>query len=79
MKPTREALTIGDAAPDFSLRGVDGRDHRLADLADKPVLVVVFSCNHCPYVQAYEDRLIAIQRDYGARGVQVVEIGRAHV
>ncbi len=74
MKPTREALAIGEAAPDFSLRGVDGRDHALAGFADKAVLVVVFSCNHCPYVQAYEDRLIAVQREYGARGLQVVAI-----
>ncbi len=74
MKPTREALAIGEAAPDFSLRGVDGRDHALAGFADKAVLVVVFSCNHCPYVQAYEDRLIAIQGDYGASGLQVVAI-----
>ncbi len=74
MKPTHEALKIGEVAPDFSLRGVDGREHGLADFADKPVVLVVFSCNHCPYVQAYEDRLIAIQRDYAARGVQVVAI-----
>ena len=74
MRPTREALAIGEAAPDFTLRSVDGRDRGLADFADKPVLIVVFSCNHCPYVQAYEDRLIAIQREYGGRGVQIVAI-----
>lgn len=67
-------LKIGDPAPAFSLPGTDGRTYSLDGLADKPVLVVVFSCNHCPYVQAYEDRLIAIQRDYAGRGVQVVAI-----
>jgi peroxiredoxin len=68
------SLQIGDPAPAFSLPGTDGRTYSLDGLADKPVLVVVFSCNHCPYVQAYEDRLIAIQRDYVGRGVQVVAI-----
>jgi peroxiredoxin len=67
-------LKIGDPAPAFSLPGTDGRTYSLVGLADKPVLVVVFSCNHCPYVQAYEDRLIAVQRDYAGRGVQVVAI-----
>jgi peroxiredoxin len=67
-------LQIGDPAPAFSLPGTDGRTYSLDGLADKPVLVVVFSCNHCPYVQAYEDRLIAIQQDYAGRGVQVVAI-----
>lgn len=74
MTRTRDALTIGEAAPDFRLPGVDGRDHGLADFADKAVLLVVFSCNHCPYVQAYEDRLIALQRECGARGAQIVAI-----
>ena len=41
-------------APDFALPGIDGKTHRLADYADRPVLVIVFSCNHCPYVQAYK-------------------------
>lgn len=67
-------LKIGDPAPPFSLPGVDGRTQSLDGFADKPVLVVVFSCNHCPYVQAYEDRLVAIQRDYAGRGVQVMAI-----
>ncbi|MGH7255952.1 MAG: redoxin family protein, partial [Nitrospirales bacterium] len=71
---TARMLQVGDTAPDFSLPGVDGRTVSLSDLADKAVLVVVFSCNHCPYVQAYEDRLIAIQRNYAGGGVQVVAI-----
>jgi thiol-disulfide isomerase/thioredoxin len=48
--------------------------HQLKAFSDKPVLVVIFSCNHCPYVQAFESRLIAIQRDYANRGVQLVAI-----
>jgi len=67
-------LLVGDAAPDFSLPGVDGRTYGVGSFADKLVLVVVFSCNHCPYVQAYEDRLVAIQRDYADLGVQLVAI-----
>ncbi len=67
-------MRLGDVAPNFSLPAVDGRTYSLADFADQAVLVVVFSCNHCPYVQAYEERLIAIQRDYRDRGVQVVAI-----
>ena len=67
-------LPIGEKAPDFSLPGVDGKTHSLRNFPDKPVLVVMFTCNHCPYVQAYEDRLIAIQKDYADRGVQLLAI-----
>ena len=67
-------MHIGDAAPDFGLPSVGGAVYGLRDFSTKSILVVVFSCNHCPYVQAYEARLIAIQRDYQDRGVQVVAI-----
>ena len=67
-------LALGSAAPDFDLIGVDGRKHSLASFSEKPVLVVIFSCNHCPYVKDYEDRIVAIQRDYGPKGVQLVAI-----
>jgi peroxiredoxin len=68
------SLKIGDSAPAFSLPGTDGLTHSLEGLSGKPVLVVIFSCNHCPYVQAYEDRLVAVQRDYAGRGVQLIAI-----
>src|SRR5438876_5226975 len=68
------ALQLGDRAPTFNLPGVDGRTYSLETFADKPVLVVIFSCNHCPYVQAYEDRMVATQRDYRDRGVQFDDI-----
>ena len=74
MSKSCEALRLGDPAPEFSLPGVDRQTYALKSLSDKRAIVVVFSCNHCPYVQAYEDRLIAIQRDYAVRGVQVVAI-----
>jgi len=68
------ALALGDSAPDFSLPGVDGRTYSLADLEDKAALVIIWSCNHCPYVVAYEDRMVQIQRDYADKGVQFVVI-----
>lgn len=67
-------LEIGQAAPDFALPGVDGKTHRLEDFADAKVLVVVFTCNHCPTVQAYDDRIIKIHNDYKDRGVALVAI-----
>ena len=67
-------IPLGSKAPDFDLPGVDGKRHTLASFADKPVLVVIFSCNHCPYVVAYEDRMVSIQADYAAKGVQLVAI-----
>jgi len=67
-------LKIGDAAPDFSLPGVDGKTHSLGSFALKKILVVVFTCNHCPYAQAYEDRLIELAQYYSVQGVQFVAI-----
>ena len=67
-------LAIGAPAISFDLPGVDGRQHSLDQYAEKPVLVVVFTCNHCPYAQAWEDRLIQLQRDYAERGVAFVAI-----
>lgn len=69
-----QMLALGAKAPDFDLPGVDGKTHTLASYSEKPVLVVIFSCNHCPYVKAYEDRMVGIQRDYASRGVQFVAI-----
>jgi peroxiredoxin len=67
-------LKIGDKAIPFDLPGVDGEDHSLADYSDKEVMVVAFSCNHCPYVRAWEDRMIQIQKDYADQGVQLLVI-----
>ncbi len=67
-------LPLGGKAPDFSLPGVDGKTYSLASFKDEPVLVVAFWCNHCPYVQAWEDRTVATQRDYAAKGVAFVAI-----
>jgi peroxiredoxin len=67
-------LHPGDAAPDFALPGVDGRTYRRADFDRDPFLLVTFWCNHCPYVQAWEGRMIEIGRKYGSKGVRIVLI-----
>jgi len=67
-------LRPGDKAVSFELPGVDDRRHALEDYADKKAVAVIFTCNHCPYAQAWEDRLIGIQEDYAYRGVQLVAI-----
>ena len=51
---------------------MDGKTYQLSDFADARVLVVVFTCNHCPTAQAYEDRLIRLRADYKDRGVAIV-------
>lgn len=65
-------LAIGAKAPDFNLPGVDGKNYRLADFEAAPVLAVIFTCNHCPTAQAYEDRIMKLTADYNSRGVAVV-------
>ena len=67
-------LALGSAAPPFSLPGVDGKIHKLGDYAASPVLVVVFTCDHCPVAQVYEQRIETLYKDYGPRGVAVVAI-----
>jgi peroxiredoxin len=67
-------LPLGSPAPDFSLPGVDGKIHRLADYGSSPILVVVFMCNHCPIAQMYEQRIQQLEADYRDREVAVVAI-----
>jgi peroxiredoxin len=69
-----KGMPIGTPAPPFELPGVDGETRSLDSFSDAELLVVVFTCNHCPYAIASEDRLIALQNDYRAKGVQVVAI-----
>jgi peroxiredoxin len=69
-----KAMPLGTPAPAFSLPATDGCTYALDDFADAKALVVVFTCNHCPYAQAAEDRLVRMQRDYGERGVRFVAI-----
>src|SRR5439155_11203287 len=67
-------LELGAAAPDFKLPGVDGKKHSLKDFKRARILVVVFTCNHCPTAQYYEERLKRIVEDYKAKGVALVAI-----
>ncbi len=67
-------LAIRERLVPFALPATDGATVSSDQFADRPVLAVVFWCNHCPYVKAWEDRLIALQRQYAVRGVQFVMI-----
>ncbi|WP_205880797.1 redoxin domain-containing protein [Limisphaera ngatamarikiensis] len=67
-------LPLGAQAPDFDLPGVDGRRWALKDFAGARILVVVFTCNHCPTAQYYEPRLKQIVEDYRPKGVALVAI-----
>ncbi len=69
-----KTLDIGAEAPDFHLPGVDDRSYSLKDFADAKVLVIVFTCNHCPTAQAYEDRVAKLHDDYKGKGVALVAI-----
>ncbi|MVN20520.1 redoxin family protein [Mucilaginibacter arboris] len=69
-----KTLAIGAKAPDFNLPGVDGKTYSLNSFKNKQLLVVVFTCNHCPTAQAYEDRLIQLTKDYSNKGVAFVAI-----
>ena len=68
-----DKLKIGSAAPEFNLVATDDATYSLKSFESKKALVVMFSCNHCPYVQAYEDRIMEIQKDY-SDDLQVVAI-----
>ncbi len=69
-----ETLAIGSAAPDFTLPDISGKFYGLDDFRDAKILVILFSCNHCPTAQAYEDRMIQFTKDYSDKGVAVTAI-----
>jgi peroxiredoxin len=69
-----KTLEIGQKAPDFQLPGVDGKTYSLADFQNAKILTVIFTCNHCPTAQAYEQRIIQLVKDYKDRGVAFVAI-----
>ena len=74
LPPDAHQLMIGDAAPDFSLKGVDGKLFSLADFKDAPVLMVIFLSNHCPYSHAIETRLLPLAAEMKSRGLAVAAI-----
>src|SRR5262245_35126790 len=67
-------LPIGAAAPDFNLPGVDGRNYALSDFKAARILVILFTCNHCPTAQYYEERIKKLVADYKDKGVTLVAI-----
>ena len=72
--PVTGSVAIGDRAPDFELVDTEGVAHRL-DVDDPPAAtMVVVTCNHCPYALAWHDRILAVARDYGARGVRSLAV-----
>src|SRR5438874_4278217 len=72
--PAHPTLAIVAAAPDFDLPGVDGRTHPLKEYAAARVLVIVFTCNHCPTAQAYEERIQKLSDDFAPKGATLVAI-----
>jgi thiol-disulfide isomerase/thioredoxin len=69
-----KTLSIGTTAPEFKLPGVDGKTYTLASFKNASVLVIIFTCNHCPTAQAYEDRMIQLAKDYNNKGVAFVAV-----
>ena len=65
---------LGSQAPDFSLPGVDGKTYSLTSFSNAKALVVIFMCNHCPYVIAVQDRINALTREYAPKGVALIGI-----
>lgn len=68
------ALQIKEKAPDFQLPGIDGRHYNFNSFANKLLVGIVFSCNHCPYVKAYEDRMTAIEKQFTGQGFGLAAI-----
>ncbi|MCI4668330.1 MAG: thioredoxin family protein [Bacteroidia bacterium] len=65
---------VGDKATDFKLKNIDGEMVSMADYADAKGFVVIFTCNHCPYAKAYEDRIVALDKKYASQGYPVIAI-----
>jgi len=69
-----DGYKVGDQAADFKLKNVDGKFVSLADYPNAKGFVVVFTCNHCPYAVAYQDRIIALDKEYKDKGYPVIAI-----
>jgi len=73
-KPAGDGLEVGDKAIDFELKSVNGNMVSLSDYENAKGYIVIFTCNHCPYAQAYEDRIIALHKEYARQGYPVIAI-----
>ncbi|MEO6151474.1 MAG: redoxin family protein [Mucilaginibacter sp.] len=69
-----KTLEIGAAGPDFNLPGIDGKNHSLKSFAAAKVLAIIFTCNHCPAAQAYEERIKTLVNDYKDKSVTIIAI-----
>ena len=69
-----QGYKVGDEATDFKLKNIDGKMVSLGDYKDAKGIIVIFTCNHCPYAVAYEDRIIALDKKYKALGYPVIAI-----
>jgi peroxiredoxin len=74
LKPATEGYNVGDYAADFKLKNIDGKMISLSDYKDVKGFLVIFTCNHCPYAIAYQDRIIALDAKYKSKGVPVIAI-----
>ncbi|PQJ30689.1 thioredoxin family protein [Nonlabens arenilitoris] len=72
--PVRKGYDIGDKATDFNLKNVDGKMVSLKDYSDAQGFIIIFTCNHCPYSVAYEDRIIALDKEFKDQGYPVIAI-----
>lgn len=72
--PVKNGYDVGDTAADFKLKNVDGKMVSLADFKDAQGYIVIFDCNTCPYSKAYNDRIIALNDKYAAKGFPVIAI-----
>lgn len=72
--PVHEGYQVGDQARDFNLKNVDGKMYSLAGMQGAKGYIVVFTCNHCPYAMAYQDRIIELHKKYAPLGYPVVAI-----
>ena len=69
-----QGYKVGDEATDFKLKNIDGKMVSLSDYKDAKGFIVIFTCNHCPYAIAYEDRIIALDKKYKSLGYPVIAI-----
>ncbi len=69
-----QPIKVGSKAPSFSLKGVDGKTVSLSDYNNSEGVILIFSCNTCPVVVAYEDRIIELEKQFGAKGFPVVAV-----
>src|SRR5687767_15467953 len=71
-------LTVGSALPAFSLPGIDGKTYTDQSFKDANILVLVFTCPHCPTAQAYQERIKRLVNEYSPKGVKLVAINPNH-